>query len=600
LPECGGLTSRVGDELFQSVLTPRQVYWLIGLLLAVVSLVACTEEVAQTDPEEPHFYAEFDPAVKPWQPPEEKNYEEVFKNYQYYEIRYTNGGRTFTVKRIVRGATLGTDTYKVAGDGGLQKISTETPPQLGSSLYALHCVSCHGGNRLGGIGPALLPSNLGRLRKQAAADVIRNGRPSTQMPPFGKQLNDAAVNELVAYLYSPPEVAPVWGAEDIQGSHIVLHKPGSLPDRPVHDADPLNIFMVVEAGDHHVTVLDGDAFKPVHRFATRFALHGGLKYSPDGRYVYLASRDGWISKFDLHNLKIVTEVRAGINTRNVAVSGDGDTLLVGNYLPNSLVLLKAEDLSLIKVIPVVNHEGDTSRVSAVYQAAPRGSFIAALKDLPEVWEIKVGEPGYPVRKIKLERILDDFFFDQDYRYLIGADREQDGGQVIDLQTGKVVAALALPGMPHLGSGIIWDYQGKKVMATPNLKEGMVTVIDMEDWKVLTRIPTLGSGFFMRSHEKTPYAWTDVFFGPNKDAMHVIDKRTLKIVKTLRPEEGKTSGHVEFTRDGRYALVSIWEMDGALVIYDAESLAEVKRIPMRKPSGKYNVYNKIHRSAGTSH
>ena len=64
--------------------------------------------------------------------------------------------------------------------------------------------------------------------------------------------------------------------------------------------------------------------------------------------------------------------------------------------------------------------------------------------------------------------------------------------------------------------------------------------------------------------------------------------------------GKTSAHVEFTCDGRYARVSVWEMDGALVIYDAASLQEVKRIPMRKPSGKYNVFNKIDRSAGTSH
>jgi hypothetical protein len=92
----------------------------------------------------------------------------------------------------------------------------------------------------------------------------------------------------------------------------------------------------------------------------------------------------------------------------------------------------------------------------------------------------------------------------------------------------------------------------------------------------------------------------VFFGPNRDVMHVFDKRTLEMVKTLRPEPGKTSGHVEFTRDGRYALVSLWEMDGALIIYDAATLEEVKRIPMRKPSGKYNVYNKISRSEGTSH
>jgi hypothetical protein len=42
------------------------------------------------------------------------------------------------------------------------------------------------------------------------------------------------------------------------------------------------------------------------------------------------------------------------------------------------------------------------------------------------------------------------------------------------------------------------------------------------------------------------------------------------------------------------------MDGAIVVYDAASLTEVKRVPMVKPSGKYNVYNKITYSAGTSH
>ena len=138
------------------------------------------------------------------------------------------------------------------------------------------------------------------------------------------------------------------------------------------------------------------------------------------------------------------------------------------------------------------------------------------------------------------------------------------------------------------------------MATPNLKQGKVSVIDMKSWKVIKQIETLGPGFFMRSHENTPYAWVDVFFGPNKDAMHVIDKRSLEIVKTLRPVPGKTAAHVEFTRDGKYALLSIWDHDGAVIVYDAATLEEVKRIPMNKPSGKYNVYNKITRSEGTSH
>ena len=52
--------------------------------------------------------------------------------------------------------------------------------------------------------------------------------------------------------------------------------------------------------------------------------------------------------------------------------------------------------------------------------------------------------------------------------------------------------------------------------------------------------------------------------------------------------------------GKHALVSIWENDGALVVYDAASLQEIKRIPMHKPVGKYNVYNKITYEEGTSH
>ena len=90
------------------------------------------------------------------------------------------------------------------------------------------------------------------------------------------------------------------------------------------------------------------------------------------------------------------------------------------------------------------------------------------------------------------------------------------------------------------------------------------------------------------------------FGPNKDAMHVIDKRTLEIVKTLRPSPGKTAAHVEFTRDGKYALLSIWDPDGAVIVYDAETLKEIKRLPMNKPSGKYNVFNKTRYLEGTSH
>jgi len=142
-----------------------------------------------------------------------------------------------------------------------------------------------------------------------------------------------------------------------------------------------------------------------------------------------------------------------------------------------------------------------------------------------------------------------------------------------------------------------------VMATPSLHESQVTVIDLETWKTVKTIPTLGPGFFMRSHENTPYAWTDSMMSKAKDTLQVIDKRTLEIVAEVKTDPGKMLTHIEFTRDGKYALASLRERKadgGALIVFDAASFKEVKRIPMDQPLGKYNLYNKITRSEGTSH
>jgi len=489
-------------------------------------------------------------------------------------------------------------------------------------LYAEQCAACHGPDRLGITGPALLPEAMPRLKPKAARRVIAEGRPATQMEGFSDRLSGEEIDRLVEWIYTPPAQEPTWREARIRASHIQHNPPGDPADRPRFSADPLNLFVVVETGDHHITLLDGDRFEPIHRFPTRRALHGGPKYSSNGRYLYYATRDGWIVKYDLHRLRPVAEIRVGLNTRNLAVSADDRFVIAANYLPHTLVLLDARDLTLRKVIDVRGANGASSRVSAVYTARPRESFIAALKDVPEVWEISYADPPpagfsgwvhdyreasgdastperFPVRRITVDDYLDDFFFDPDYLFLIGASRN-GGGQIVDLDAGRVIKKLAIPGMPHLGSGITWEYEGRTVLATPNLREGVVTVIDLERWEIIKRIETLGSGFFLRGHENSPYVWVDVFFGEHRDALHIIDKERLEIVKTVRPEPGRTAAHVEFTRDGSHALVSIWERDGAIVVYDANTLEEVKRLPMSKPSGKYNVWNKTRLSSGTSH
>lgn len=408
-----------------------------------------------------------------------------------------------------------------------------------ATLYRAHCASCHGEQRLGAMGPALLPESLDRLRPAEAAKVISQGRPATQMAGFADKLQPEEITALAQWIHTPASPAPVWAEQDITASRSAAPDAAQWPARPSWKADPMNLFVVVEGGDHHVSLVDGDRFEVIHRFASRFALHGGPKFSPDGRYVYFGSRDGWITKYDLWNLKTVAEVRAGLNTRNVAVSGDGRWVVAANTLPRTLVLFDS-DLKLQRVYPATGAQGGAaSRVSAVYDAAPRHSFVVALKDLPELWEIsydpkaeplheglvhdyRMGEslptPGYlNIRRTPLEEPLDDFFFDQSYAYVLGATRPRGDGaptaRVVNLDVRRQVAALPLPGMPHLGSGITFAWNGTTVLATPNLKDGVVSVIDLKTWKAVKEIATPGPGFFMRSHENTPYAWVDSMMSP---------------------------------------------------------------------------------------
>jgi mono/diheme cytochrome c family protein len=69
-----------------------------------------------------------------------------------------------------------------------------------ASNFKEHCASCHGSDRLGGLGPALLPENLGRLRKADAEKVIRDGRPATQMLGVGQKLSAEEIKALVDYV----------------------------------------------------------------------------------------------------------------------------------------------------------------------------------------------------------------------------------------------------------------------------------------------------------------------------------------------------------------------------------------------------------------
>jgi hypothetical protein len=68
-----------------------------------------------------HYYEYFNPGQRPWKPGENLNIEEVFKNYQYYEIVLDQDGKEITVNQYIRGSKAGSGKYLILPDGALQK-----------------------------------------------------------------------------------------------------------------------------------------------------------------------------------------------------------------------------------------------------------------------------------------------------------------------------------------------------------------------------------------------------------------------------------------------------------------------------------------------
>ena len=126
-----------------------------------------------------------------------------------------------------------------AGAAAAQSPATAAAPAApvdAGALYTTHCAACHGADRFGVMGPALLPESLERLRKPAAAETIAKGRAATQMAGFSPTLSKAEIDALVAYVYSPPATKPVWGEADIRASRVVHRTRDSLPDKPSFSA----------------------------------------------------------------------------------------------------------------------------------------------------------------------------------------------------------------------------------------------------------------------------------------------------------------------------------------------------------------------------
>ena len=443
---------------------------------------------------------------------------------------------------------------------------------VGKKLYNKYCTACHHKERIGLVGPPLLPEFLRKYKQiKDLSKKIKNGFPQTLMPSY-EFLNPYERLEISRYIKSPVDKNLTWAKKDILKS--IKHfndKPKNLGIKNIEQVLP-----VVERDGGYVWIMEDE--KILDKFALK-NVHGGIKYQfPNAENIFVPTRDGFVEKYSLKRGKRVLEVRACINLRNVSLSRDGKRVVATCLLPRQMVVMDSKDLKPIKIIPL---EG---KVSALYDLYTKDEMIFTYRDKPLVGV--VNSRDFTIKYKKIKEPIEDFFIDPFDKFIIATARGGKVLRVYKIKGMKEVFEHKMEGMPHLFSATYWYKDGNFYFATPHLRKPYVSVWKMYDWQFIKRIDIGGDGFFVKTHPNTPYLWID----NGTDKLILVKKEDFS-KKILTPVKNKQYIHAEFTGDGKYTYLSIYDHNGSIEVWDTKSLKKLISYPADIPVGKYNFVNK---------
>ncbi len=316
--------------------------------------------------------------------------------------------------------------------------------------------------------------------------------------------------------------------------------------------------------------------------------HASISFSRDGRYAYVISRDGYLSKIDLLKLEVAAKVKVGESAIGLAITQDNRYIAVSNYKPGNIVIVSDETFRIVKTI-----EADDSKTVGLVDA-PDDMLVVSLMDANEIWVIDAGQPGFPViQKHKNIGVKPyDGLLTPDGRYYIAGLFHSPWVAMLDLWNPETITKIPLPRppekpdappvlkIPHLEG---WIMAGGDLFAPVIGGEGLA-VIDTESWKTKKFIPLAAYPVFAMARPDMRQIWTNYVLGDSHDTVEVVDVKSLKVVKTLKP--GAKIFHMQFTPKGDAVYLSS-NGDNKILVYDTKTFELLKEIPARRPSGIFS-------------
>lgn len=474
--------------------------------------------------------------------------------------------------------------------------------ERGAKIFEANCASCHGADLGGYLAPPLNQERLKGRSPTSLRTTIMAGSFDTLMPPFYGKLSDEEIRSAVKYISNTPRLNPQWTIEDIKKSlKVHVADESTLPDKPVYAIGNLDDLLGVAARGRYgrgagskAVFINSATNTQVGEVPTVTAAHI-IEFNPvNPRWAYVKTDTAEVYKVDLYSMKVVREVKTGLNGPGLGISRDGKYLLAGSFVPDSAVLLDADTLEPLKYFKLEGVDPDGKFVSSdsgmIIGTPYADIFAIALENAGQVWVVDLKKPDFPVTAITdVGRHLHDAFLSHGGRNLMIASYDDSIVAAIDLEQRKIIKKLPAGCVPHVGGGSVVKVDGRTLGFGTNFGDcdhEVVSVWDLDKMEVVKQIPVLGGTESPAAHPDAPYVAVDIISKDRRArTIQLIDKQTLELARTL--DVGGHAYFPEYNASGKLLFVSAGYNGDEVVAFDSKTLDRVASFTMESPAGIFS-------------
>ncbi|NPA51335.1 MAG: NirF protein [Aquificae bacterium] len=302
--------------------------------------------------------------------------------------------------------------------------------------------------------------------------------------------------------------------------------------------------------------------------------HAVLKFDPFYKNsAYVISRDGYFSKIDTKEDKLLKKVKTG-------KSGIGFTILknhiaIAHYEPREVVILEKNLDQKIRI------NTDSRNVGIKTD----GRYVVfSLMDKDQIWildskeDFRVSKKFYEVGKMPFDALL------KDRAYIVGFFRESSLG-ILNLENflykkqklKEIKEGIPLK-IPHFGT---WGIYGTKAYI-PAVGDNKIHIIDLQNFSYRGFIEVLGFPVFVTVSPIGNFLVVN-YSGEKEDYISVITIKENRVLKHLKA--GERVMHFRFSKDGQRLYLSSY-FDNKLKIFNTASWEVIKEIDVPFPSGVF--------------